>query len=268
MNLDFFHRALQFGAALLRLSLHARQHAHSRGQSHGERKMTRFHAHLRGSLHHRIMRLKHGRKTTMDLNRSYIIQCADELSPLYGPPQERSIRKQIDHLDDYCRAFIAASPLVIVGTQGGTAADNSPRGDLPGFVKVADDHTLLIPDRRGNNRLDTLRNIVRNPSIGLLFLVPGVHETFRVNGDAVISRDPALAAQFSVQRKTPRTVIVVKVKEAYVQCSRALVRSDIWNQAKYAPAGTVPSMGTMLAAHTNGFVEAHAFDEEAKVRVP
>jgi PPOX class probable FMN-dependent enzyme len=187
---------------------------------------------------------------------------------MYGQPLERSIRKQIDHLDDYSRAFIAASPLVIIGTQGGSAADNSPRGDLPGFVKVADDHTLLIPDRRGNNRLDTLRNIVRNPSIGLLFLVPGVHETFRVNGEAVISRDPALAEQFSVEGKTPRTVIVVRVKEAYVQCSRALVRADVWNPAKHARPGNVPTMGTILAAHTKGFVNAQAFDEEAKERVP
>ena len=204
----------------------------------------------------------------MDVDSRHLISSEAELSEMYSSPLERSIRKQIDHLDDYCRAFIAASPLVIIGTQGGTAADNSPRGDLPGFVKVADDHTLLIPDRRGNNRLDTLRNLVRNPSIGLLFLVPGVHETFRANGEAVISRDPALAGQFSVEGKAPRTVIVVKVKEAYVQCSRALVRADIWNPAKRAQAGSVPSMGTMLAAHTAGFVDAQAFDEEAKVRVP
>jgi PPOX class probable FMN-dependent enzyme len=204
----------------------------------------------------------------MDVDSTLLITSEAELSEMYGQPLERSIRKQTDHLDEYSRAFIAASPLVIIGTQGGTAADNSPRGDLPGFVKVADDQTLLIPDRRGNNRLDTLRNIVRNPSIGLLFLVPGVHETFRVNGEAVISRDPALAAQFSVQGKAPRTVIVVKVKEAYVQCSRALVRADIWNPAKRAQPESVPSMGTMMAAHTGGFVDAKAFDEEAKVRVP
>lgn len=204
----------------------------------------------------------------MDVDSSLLITSEAELSEMYGSPLERSIRKQIDHLDDYCRAFIAASPLVLIGTQGGTAADNSPRGDFPGFVKVADDHTLLIPDRRGNNRLDTLRNLVRNSSIGLLFLIPGVHETFRVNGEALISRDPALTGEFSVQGKAPRTVIVVKVKEAYVQCSRALVRADIWNPAKHAVPGRVPSMGTMLAAHTNGFVNAETFDQEAKTRVP
>ena len=204
----------------------------------------------------------------MDLNRNYIIQCADELSSLYGPPQERSIRKQIDHLDDYCRAFIAASPLVIISTQNAGAADASPRGDFPGFVHIADEHTLLIPDRRGNNRLDTLKNLVGNPAIGLLFLVPGRHETFRVNGEAIITRDPALTSQFSVQGKAPRTVIVVAVKEAYIQCSRALVRADVWNPAKYVQPGAVPTMGQIMAAHTCGFVEAQSFDEEARARVP
>jgi uncharacterized protein len=204
----------------------------------------------------------------MDVDPRLIIHDVSELSDLYSPALERSLRKQIDHLDDYCRAFIAASPVVIVGTQYGASADNSPRGDMPGFVKVADDHTLLIPDRRGNNRLDTLRNIVRNPAIGLLFLIPGVHETFRVNGEAFISRDPVLAEQFAVQGKAPRTVIVVAVKEAYIHCSRALVRADLWNPAKHANRKTVPSMGTMLAAHTCGFVDAQAFDDDAKTRVP
>jgi PPOX class probable FMN-dependent enzyme len=204
----------------------------------------------------------------VDLDRSYIIQCPEELSSLYGPPLERSVRKQIDHLDDYCRTFIGASPLVIVSTQNGGAADASPRGDFPGFVRVADEHTLLIPDRRGNNRLDTLKNLVDNPAIGLLFLVPGRHETFRVNGEAVISRDPALTSQFLVQDKAPRTVIVVTVKEAYIQCSRALVRADLWNPAKYAQPGAVPTMGQIMAAHTCGFVEAQTFDEEARARVP
>jgi PPOX class probable FMN-dependent enzyme len=204
----------------------------------------------------------------MDLDATYVIRDVAELTALYPPPLERSLRKQLDHLDDYCRAFIAASPLVIVGTQGEHAADNSPRGDVPGFVKVLDDHTLLIPDRRGNNRLDTLNNIVRNPRVGLLFLVPGVTEAFRVNGEAIISRDPALTECMAVQGKAPRTVIIVRVKEAYAHCSRALVRADLWNPAKHADRSKVPSMGTMLAAHTCGFVDAAAYDEEAKTHVP
>lgn len=204
----------------------------------------------------------------MQIDPTLIIRDEAELTEMYGAALERSVRKQLDHLDDLSRAFIAASPMLIIGSQGPAAADNSPRGDVPGFVKVADDHTLLIPDRRGNNRLDTLRNLVRNPKVGLIFLVPGVNETFRVNGEAVISRDPALTDQFVMQGKAPRTVIVVTVKEAYIQCSRALVRSDIWNPAKYALPGAVPSMGTVMAKHTCGFVDARAFDEEAKERVP
>jgi uncharacterized protein len=204
----------------------------------------------------------------MELDPTLIVRNEAELGEMYGPALERSVRKQLDRLDDLCRAFIAASPVVIIGSQGPTAADNSPRGDVPGFVKVADEHTLLIPDRRGNNRLDTLHNLVQNPKVGLLFLIPGVTETFRVNGEAVISRDPALTDQFVMQGKAPRTVIVVTVKEAYIQCSRALVRSDIWNPAKHALPGTVPTMGTVMAKHTSGFVDAQAFDEEAKERVP
>jgi len=204
----------------------------------------------------------------MEIDPALIIRDEAELTEMYGPALERSVRKQLDRLDDLCRAFIAASPMVVIGTQGPAAADNSPRGDVPGFVKVADDHTLLIPDRRGNNRLDTLRNLVRNPKVGLLFFVPGVVETFRINGEAVISHDPALTDQFVMQGKAPRTVIVVTVKEAYIQCSRALVRSDIWNPAKHTLPGTVPTMGTVMAKHTCGFVDAKAFDEEAKERVP
>ena len=206
----------------------------------------------------------------MDLHRQHLLNHAAELSELYGPALERSVRKQMDALDAHSRAFIAASPLMIISTQGADdhPADCSPRGDIPGFVQVADDHTLLIPDRRGNNRLDTLQNILVNPRVGLLFLIPGVTETFRVNGDAVLSRDPALTSRFAVQEKTPRTVIVVTVKEAYIHCSRALVRADAWNPAKFAAAGTVPTFGTVMAAHTKGFVDGQALDEENKTRVP
>src|ERR1019366_6401479 len=136
----------------------------------------------------------------MEIDATLVVHDESELAEMYGPALERSVRKQLDHLDDLCRAFIAASPMVIVGSQGPTAADNSPRGDVPGFVKVADDHTLLITDRRGNNRLDSLRNLVKNPAVGLLFLIPGINESFRVNGEAVISRDPALTEQFVMQR--------------------------------------------------------------------
>jgi len=198
----------------------------------------------------------------------HLVTSIEELTGLYDEPFERSIRKQLDRLDEHCRAFIRASPMLMIGTESNGMADCSPRGDQPGFVQVADDKTLLIPDRRGNNRLDTLRNIVLNPRVGLLFLVPGVNETFRVNGLASVSRDPALLERFAVSGKLPRTVIVVEVKEAYVHCGRALARADLWNPAKFG-AIPVPSFGTMLVAHTSGFVkDAAAFDEEARVRAP
>ena len=133
---------------------------------------------------------------------------------------------------------------------------------------MVDDRTLLIPDRRGNNRTDTLHNLVRNPSVGLLFLVPGIAETFRVNGDAVITTDPELCASFAVDGKSPRSVLVVAVKEAYIHCSRALVRADLWNPAKHAAKGSVPSFGTVMAAHTCGFVDGKKLDEDLKTLVP
>lgn len=211
----------------------------------------------------------HSRKLKgMTLDPAFLVRTESELEEMYGEALARSVRKQMTRIDLLARAFIAASPMVIMGTEADGMADVSPRGDAPGFVQVADDQTLLIPDRRGNNRLDSFHNIVKNSRIGLLFLIPGVAETFRVNGDAVLSRDPALTERFAVQGKTPRTVVVVTVKEAYVHCSRALVRSDLWNPAGYAPKGSVPSFGTILEAHTKGFVEANQVDEDAITRVP
>lgn len=204
----------------------------------------------------------------MDFDPSYVVADLDQLTALYPPALERSLRKQIDHLDQHCRAFIAASPLVLMGTQAGESTDVSPRGDLPGFVEVANDRTLLLPDRRGNNRLDTLKNLIANPSIGLLFLVPGVNEAFRVNGTAIVSHDPQLCNRFAVNGQAPRTVIIVKVKEVYIHCSRALVRADLWNPAKMAIDRKVPTMGQVLEAHTSGFVEAEKFDEAMKTDVP
>ena len=192
----------------------------------------------------------------------------DHLESLDDAPSERVRLKQIDHLDEHCRAFIAASPFLLLATHGAAGADCSPRGDRPGFVTVEDDHTLLLPDRRGNNRIDSLRNIVENPAVGLLFLVPGVHETFRINGRAQISVDPALLVRFAVDGKPPKSVLIVTVLEAFVQCARALVRSDLWNPALHVRRADLPSLGTILAAHTGGKVDAAAYDAEAEIRTP
>lgn len=199
----------------------------------------------------------------MDLDRSHTITSLDRLTALYDPPSERVLLKQMDRLDEHSRAFIAASPLLLLSTCGSAGLDCSPRGDQPGFVTVADEKTLLLPDRRGNNRIDSLRNIVENPAVGLLFLVPGVHETFRVNGRARISVDPELLARFLVDEKKPKCVVVVTVEEAFVQCARALLRSDLWNPARHVPRAALPSIGTILAAHTGGRVNAAEYDAEA-----
>lgn len=200
---------------------------------------------------------------------SSIVTSVEELQALYGAPAERAARKELAGLDEHCRAFIAAAPFVALATSSERfGADCSPRGDAPGWVTVEDDQTLLLPDRRGNNRIDSLRNIVENPNTALLFVVPGVNETLRVNGRAVISTDPALCARFEVEGKAPRSVIVFTVTEAFIQCARALVRSDLWNPEKHVERASLPSMGTMLAAHTKGFVDAKAYDEELPAILP
>ncbi len=166
----------------------------------------------------------------------------------YDEPHEVAVRKEMKRLDRHCRAFIAAAPFVVIATadmQG--RADASPRGDIPGFVAVHDDTTLLIPDRRGNNRVDTMMNIAENPHVGLLFMVPGMNETLRVNGTALITIDQALLAPQAALGKTPEAAIVVTVEEAYFQCGKALVRSDLWNPERRIERRSLPSLGRILA---------------------
>lgn len=198
---------------------------------------------------------------------SHFLTSIEQLTALYGEPNERSAKKEIDHLDEHCRALIAASPFMLLATGGTSSADCSPRGDPPGFVKVLDDHTLLIPDRKGNNRVDSLKNIIENPLVGLLFMIPGVNETLRVNGRARISVDPELCASMPMQGKTPTSVLVVTVIEAFIQCSRALVRSDLWNPDHYVPRESLPSTGTILAAHTGANLNVAEYDAQMEATV-
>ena len=191
---------------------------------------------------------------------AYAIATLAALERLYDRPSERVLLKQIDRLDQPCRAFIAASPFLILATSGSKGGDCSPRGDRPGFVEVEDERTLLLPDRRGNNRIDSLRNIVENPEVALIFLIPGIEQTLRVNGRAEITVDPALLARFAVDGKTPKSVVRIAVDEAFVQCPRALLRAELWNPARFAADGKVPSMGTMLASATKGRVDAAQYD--------
>lgn len=198
----------------------------------------------------------------------YILKSQAELESLYGEPHERSVLKVKDCLDANSRAFLEAAPFAVLATSDAAGnLDCSPRGDRAGFVRVADEKTLLLPDRRGNNRIDSLKNIVENPQVALLFFVPNVSETFRVNGTAQISVAPDLLEQFAVAGKTPKTILIIRVREAFVHCSRALVRSDLWKPEKHSSAASVPTMGQILAANMNGKIDADEYDRELPRRV-
>jgi uncharacterized protein len=178
-----------------------------------------------------------------------------------------SVIKEIDHLTDLHRSYIEASPFVVIATSGPGGLDCSPRGDPPGFVRVVDERTLLVPDRRGNNRLDTLRNLVIDPRIALLFLVPGVGVTLRVNGVAEISTDTGLRETFAMGDKLPTTVIAVTASSVYTQCPKALIRSHLWDASLHRDPADLPSVGEILQAITSGDMDAKTFDDAYPERV-
>jgi uncharacterized protein len=194
-----------------------------------------------------------------------VLKTAGELRALYGDPHARSVAKEIDFLNGPYQAFVKASPFVILASSGEGGIDCSPKGDAPGFVQILDERTLAIPDRPGNNRIDNLLNIVADPRVSLLFLVPGVGETLRVNGKAQISTDAELLQCFAVGGKLPRTAIVVAVEAVYFHCAKALVRSQLWDPARHQPRGALPSAGEMIAAVSEGF-DREAYDREAPER--
>ncbi len=184
------------------------------------------------------------------LTDQYLIRSVKELAALYGPPGRVARAKQVSRLDDNCKAFIGASPFLVISTSSADGeADASPRGDKPGFVLTPDDHTLLIPDRPGNNRLDSMTNILENGRVGLIFLVPGRPETLRVNGRGEITVDPAVLKRFEVQGKPPRSVLKVTVREVYLHCGKALIRSRLWDPKSQAAAANLPSVGEIVAGH-------------------
>ena len=171
-----------------------------------------------------------------------------ELRSLYAAPTERAQRKEIRHLDPHCRRFIALSPFVVLASaDNANRCDASPRGGEPGFVKVVDDSTLLIPDAPGNNRLDSLQNIQGSGRIGLLFLIPGVDETLRVNGRARVSTDAEQIALCTTERRAPKVVIEVRAEEVFLHCAKALLRSKLWGDAHRVDRSTLPTMGQMIA---------------------
>jgi len=182
------------------------------------------------------------------------------LERLYGAPSGAAVEKELDYIHPHYRAMIAASPFMVLATGGPQGLDTSPRGDPAGFVTVEDEKTLLIPDRRGNNRIDSLRNIIVNPHVALLFLIPGVGETLRVNGRAIISTEPTLLERFAVGGRLPRSVIVVHVDTVFFQCSRAIWRSKLWDPAQHIERSSLPSLGTMIEDISQARIDGATYD--------
>lgn len=189
------------------------------------------------------------------------VNTTEELEALYGEPVPASLTKEIDYISDHYRQFIEAAPFAVLATVGEEGLDCSPRGDPPGFVRVHDRKTVMMPDRRGNNRIDSLRNIVRDPRVSLLFLIPGIGETMRINGTAAIVTDEALRESFIMQNKTPASVIVVTVDRIYFQCPKALVRSKLWDPEAQILRTALPSTGQMVRGLAGGDFDADAYDK-------
>jgi uncharacterized protein len=204
----------------------------------------------------------------MDGALTHIITTESELAALYAPPHERVLKKELDHVDALGRAFIAGSPFLVLATGGPHGLDCSPKGDKPGFVSVSDDgRTLMIPDRRGNNRVDGLKNLVADPRVGIIFFAPGANETYRVNGRARISTDPALRKRLAVDGKEPTVVMVVAVEQAFQHCPKALVRSNLWKAAQTGRPKGVPTLGDFAAARNPG-TDSESYNAEYAKRMP
>jgi uncharacterized protein len=200
--------------------------------------------------------------TVEEIAREDFIESVEQLEALYGLPGKTSLVKEIDHIIPAYAAFIEASPFVALATAGPEGLDCSPRGDKPGFVRIADGRTLLMPDRHGNNRADSLKNIIRDGRVGLLFLVPGSGTTLRVNGRARLSIDAELCASFVVEGKAPRSVIVVTVESVYFQCARAIHRSRLWDADAQVDAKSLPTPGDILDALSRGEIDGKSYDSD------
>jgi len=199
--------------------------------------------------------------------REHLVTSMEQLQALYGERMPASVIKEIDHINAHYRALIEAAPFVAIATCGPEGLDCSPKGDPAGFIRILDDKTLAIPDRPGNNRIDGFRNIVRDPRIALLFLIPGVGETLRVNGRASISVDPELVASFAINGKLPRCVLIVHVESAYFHCSKAIVRSKLWDEATKIDRKSLPSTGSIVAELSKGKLGGEAYDREMPERI-
>jgi PPOX class probable FMN-dependent enzyme len=188
------------------------------------------------------------------------ITTLEELDTMYGAPVGAAVTKEIDYISDHYKMFIDKAPFVVLATVGPEGLDCSPRGDPAGFVRVRDKKTVLIPDRRGNNRVDALRNLVRDPRISLLFMIPGVGNTLRINGTAQIVVDPELCASFAMQGRAPKSVLEVTADRVYFQCPKALVRSRLWSPDAQINRSELPSTGEMIAALSKGAIDGDEYD--------
>jgi PPOX class probable FMN-dependent enzyme len=189
------------------------------------------------------------------------IETTEELNALYGVPVEASIIKVRPLLTRAYRRMIEASPFVALATVGPEGLDCSPRGDAGQIVHIEDERTVMMPDWRGNNRVDSLSNIVRDPRVALMFLIPGSNTTMRINGRAIVAIEPELLERFEMDGKHPRSVVVLTVDEVYCQCARALIRSDIWNPAKFADVKALPTVGEMMKEIKDGF-DGETYDRD------
>ncbi|RJF95339.1 pyridoxamine 5'-phosphate oxidase family protein [Noviherbaspirillum saxi] len=198
---------------------------------------------------------------------NFQISDIETLERLYGKPAEASIKKEIAYVHPHYQRFIEASPFAVIATSGPEGLDVSPRGDQIGFVQVENEKTLLLPDRRGNNRIDSLRNIISDPRVAVIFFVPGIGETLRVNGKAEILIDPALLHRFSVDGKVPRSVLRIHVESVFFQCSRAVMRSRLWEADQHIDRSALPSLGTILSDLTMGELDGKQYDKELPDRL-
>ena len=189
-----------------------------------------------------------------------VIETVEQLEAIYGATNDASTVKVADHVTPLYRIFIEKAPFAALATIGPEGIDCSPRGDVPGFVRIHDPKTLMLPDRRGNNRVDSLRNIVRDPRVSLMFLIPGSGNAVRANGRAHLSVDPGLLDSFKVEGKAPRSVMVMNVEEIYFQCARAIVRSDLWNPDKRVDTNSLPTPGQILADMSEHRVGGESYD--------
>jgi len=198
---------------------------------------------------------------------AHAVATPEQLAEIYDRPSERVLKKELDHVDALGRAFIAASPFLVLATGSANGLDCSPKGDKPGFVQVSEDgKTLYIPDRPGNNRIDGMKNLVADGRVGMIFFVPGANETYRVNGRATISTDPALKRRFAVEGKEPRTVMAIAVEQAFQHCPKALLRSQLWKSGEGPRPKGVPTLGDFAAARNPGTSGAD-FDADYAKRV-